>query len=135
MCRRIAALAVGLVSLSAGAQPVAHPFPSGIEAVRILDGTARLSLDTPEPRQSLVLLPAGVFFTETGYATLLSTTERLQDTVTRLTETQTSCTQPPVTITPPPDVQVTTGWSNTALVVVGILAFGVGASATALVLR
>ena len=52
--------------------------PPGLQAVRILEGTARLHLEGREPDAYPTLLPPGVYFTNPGYDALTEATTRLQ---------------------------------------------------------
>lgn len=72
-----ATLTAGLLTLSATPEP--RHMPPGLQAVRILEGSARLTLeDGTAPDSHLTLLPEGVYFTSVGYEALDSATRQLQ---------------------------------------------------------
>lgn len=70
-----AALTASLLTISA--TPEARPLPPELQAVRILEGSARL-LVTDTPDSHLTLLPRGVYFTDRGYDALNIATQQLQ---------------------------------------------------------
>lgn len=70
-----ATLTAGLLTLSA--TPEARPLPPELQAVRILEGSARL-LVSDVPESHLTLLPRGVYFTDRGYDALNIATQQLQ---------------------------------------------------------
>lgn len=111
--RRVGAL-LGLLTTSAVAEP--RHLPPGLHAARILEGTVRLHINGREPDAHLTLFPAGVCFTDTGYAALEATTLKLQDDLEalgrRLEERQAPLLEPVA----PVIVQPQQGWSGRAVV-------------------
>lgn len=79
-----AVLVAGLLPLAAAhAEP--RPFPPGLQAAWILEGSARLRVDgRPEPDGHLTVLSGGVYFTDVGYEALSKTTADLQVQLTAL---------------------------------------------------
>lgn len=73
-----AVLVAGLLPLAV-AQAEPHPFPPGLQAAWVLEGSARLRIDgRSEADGHLTLLGKGVYFTDVGYEALSKTTADLQ---------------------------------------------------------
>lgn len=103
--------------------------PSGVHAVPIVEGTARVVLDG-RPSDAPVRLPAGWYFTSEGYDRLAKVTAELQASVQTLQASadalRAPCAALPAT---PVVVQTQSGWSTKTVLVVLVVAVAVGIGA------
>lgn len=125
-----ATLTAGLLTLSASPEP--RHLPPGLQAVRILEGTARLALEDGQvPDSHLTLLPEGVFFTSVGYETLDIATRQLQANLQsmegRVRDYEKTALVPCPVLTETP--QVGPRWTLGEVLLVGVAGVLVGAGA------
>jgi hypothetical protein len=124
------ALTAGLLTLSATPEP--RHLPPGLQAVRILEGSARLSLeDGKAPDPYLTLLPEGVFFATAGYEALDIATRQLQANLQamelRVRDYERAALVPCPVLTEVP--QVGPRWTLGEVLLVGVAGVLVGAGA------
>ena len=116
-----AVLVAGLLPLAA-ARADPHPFPPGVQAAWVLEGSARLRVDgASEPDRHLTLLSGGVYFTDVGYSALSKATADLQVKLKSLEDRVSEYDAQPVALAPRV-VVAETGWSNN--VVLGAFLLG-----------
>lgn len=118
-----AAALLGLLTTAALAEP--RHLPPGLNAVRILDGEARLVIDG-RPDDAPTLLPEGVYFTASGYEAVERATLKLQDDLEALRGTA---------ATPCPPNAPTWGWSTHAVVMALLAGVLVGAGGALVLTR
>jgi len=121
-----AALTVGLLSLSSS--PEARHLPPGLQAARILDGSARLEVVPGKPDAHLTLLEPGVYFTADGYAAVEVATLQLQANLkaveARVRDYERQALMPCPTVEPAPSIG---GWSTRHLLIAGVVGLAAGA--------
>lgn len=120
-----AVLVAGLLPLAV-AQAEPHPFPPGLQAAWVLEGSARLRIDDrAEADSHLTLLGKGVYFTELGYESLAKTTADLQVKLKTL-EARVSEYDAQQVAPLPRVAAAESGWSTNVLLGVFVVGLAVG---------
>ena len=120
-----AVLVAGLLPLAV-AQAEPQPFPPGLQAAWVLEGSARLRIDgRTEPDSHLTALSGGVYFTAIGYEALSKTTADLQVQLKALEARVRDYDAQPVALAPRV-VVAESGWSNNVVLGAFLVGLTVG---------